>query len=68
MVPLITAGVEAMLESGQLRESGRLQERGKVISWTMGMVTIIAMEQLELEMVLEEGPFVQVQAFLHSNG
>ena len=45
----VTTGVGTLWENGHLKESGRVQERGKMISWTMEMVTITAMEQLKLE-------------------
>ena len=37
---VVTAGVGPMLESGCLEESGRMKERGKVVTWTLEMVTI----------------------------
>ena len=37
---VVTARVGAMLKSGRQEESGRMMERGKVVTWTLEMVTI----------------------------
>ena len=45
----ITAEVGAILECSHLMESGEVRQREKVISGLMEVVSITAMEQLDLE-------------------
>ena len=39
----------SLLESGHLKESGVLKERGKVVKWSLETVTISAAEHLKQE-------------------
>ena len=42
----ITAGVGVIVESGSLEESEVMEERGKVVKWSLEMVTISPTEHL----------------------
>ena len=44
---IIKAGVVAMLESGHLEKSGMMKERGKVVKWSLKMVTVSATEHIK---------------------